>query len=84
MWTFPCPGNKECKQQLTVDWSRGSSYSKNLVAHDGGDDSRESDEFDQDDLPDDLLGNPGVDLDKNLGEIMEVSEVDNGSVREYG
>lgn len=34
MWTFPCPGSKECGQEIVVDWSRGPSYSRNLVAHD--------------------------------------------------
>ncbi|XP_076471608.1 uncharacterized protein LOC143301294 [Babylonia areolata] len=41
MWTFPCPRSAQCGQRLTVDFSRGSSYSKNLVARDldCGDDS---------------------------------------------
>ena len=49
MWTFPCPGNAQCGQELTVDWSRGRSYSKNLVARDLGssDDSWEQDEEDE-------------------------------------
>lgn len=32
MWTFPCPGHDECGQEISVDWSRGSRFSRNLVA----------------------------------------------------
>lgn len=54
MWTFPCPGNAQCGQELTVDWSRGRSYSRNLVARDMGssDDSWEQDEEEEMELED--------------------------------
>ncbi|KAK7098515.1 uncharacterized protein [Littorina saxatilis] len=46
MWTFPCPGSAQCGQELTVDWSRGHSYSRNLVAKDmaSSDDSWEEED----------------------------------------
>lgn len=76
MWTFPCPGHAQCGQQLTVDWSRGSSYSKNLVASDMA-------------STEDLLDFP---LEEDEGTLLEVyaeddsqdSELDNSNAREYG
>ena len=58
MWTFPCPGSAQCGQELTVDWSRGRSYSKNLVARDLGssDDSREEDDEEEEEEMEEEIG----------------------------
>nr|KAG5693279.1 hypothetical protein BaRGS_011600 [Batillaria attramentaria] len=87
MWTFPCPGHAQCGQQLTVDWSRGSSYSKNLVASDMVTNEslldfpleEEEEEAGQDDA-DETSSWSEVDTSNEL----DNSELDNSSLREYG
>ncbi|KAL8582488.1 hypothetical protein ACOMHN_062433 [Nucella lapillus] len=80
MWTFPCPGNAQCGQQLTVDFSRGSSYSKNLVAKDLGSEDDSWEHYDDND-DDDIDEESDNVLNESVGDVCDQDE---SSIREIG